>query len=205
MTLTLNFQCQILKLLYLRNGRTDQYETKAMWVDRMSYLLCDLELWPWPWVFKVKFWKNLCRRNGRVDWPWKKRIWIDRMLWLWTLTSLMTLTLEFQLKYWNCCISGMGGLTDLEWKGCELDMMLGAEWDWPRATLHDKYISQVIGQCETLTVPTCWPMNGLFVHWSRGWRVLLFSERHVKITSWFPRGQWVNSLWLNRVRVIDFI
>ena len=28
--------------------------------------------------------------------------------------------------------------------------------------------------------PTCWPMNGLFVHWSRGWGVLSFSERLVK-------------------------
>ena len=27
--------------------------------------------------------------------------------------------------------------------------------------------------------PTCWPMNGLFVHWSRGWGVLSFSERLV--------------------------
>ena len=40
-----------------------------------------------------------------------------------------------------------------------------------------------------LQFPTCWPMNGLFVHWSRGWGVLSFSERlvyHVPITgsSW---------------------
>ena len=27
--------------------------------------------------------------------------------------------------------------------------------------------------------PTCWPMNGLFVHWSRVWGVLSFSERLV--------------------------
>ena len=27
--------------------------------------------------------------------------------------------------------------------------------------------------------PTCWPMNGLFVHWSRGWGVSSFSERLV--------------------------
>ena len=27
--------------------------------------------------------------------------------------------------------------------------------------------------------PTCWPMNGLFVHLSRGWGVLSFSERLV--------------------------
>ena len=27
--------------------------------------------------------------------------------------------------------------------------------------------------------PICWPMNGIFVHWSRGWGVLSFSERLV--------------------------
>ena len=32
-----------------------------------------------------------------------------------------------------------------------------------------------------LQFPTCWPMNGLFVHWSRGWGVLSFSERLVCI------------------------
>ena len=31
-----------------------------------------------------------------------------------------------------------------------------------------------------LQYPTCWPTNGLFVHWSRGWGVLSFSERLVK-------------------------
>ena len=37
--------------------------------------------------------------------------------------------------------------------------------------------------------PTCWPMNGLSVHWSRGWGVSLFSERlvvyiHMYFTCW---------------------
>ena len=37
--------------------------------------------------------------------------------------------------------------------------------------------------------PTCWPMNGLFVHWSRGWGVSSFSERLVDyvpiiVSSW---------------------
>ena len=31
--------------------------------------------------------------------------------------------------------------------------------------------------------PTCWPMNGLFVHWSRGWGVSSFSERLVYSTN----------------------
>ena len=30
--------------------------------------------------------------------------------------------------------------------------------------------------------PTCWPMNGLFIHWSRGWGVSSFSERLVSQT-----------------------
>ena len=62
MTLTLGFQSQILTMLYLRNGRADWHGTKEMWVDRMLHPLCDfqfwLKLWPWPWIFKVKFWKS---------------------------------------------------------------------------------------------------------------------------------------------------
>ena len=38
---------------YLRNGRADHHGTKEIWVDRMWYLLCDLELWLWPWILKV--------------------------------------------------------------------------------------------------------------------------------------------------------
>ena len=98
MTLTLDFQGQILKKSYLRNGMADWQGTKGMWVDRMLDSHCDFKLWPHPW-----------------PWPW-----------------------IFKVKYWNCCNLGMGGLTHLEWKGCELDMMLDAQWDWPWATLHGK-------------------------------------------------------------------
>ena len=61
MTLTLYFQGQILKMLYLRNGMADWLGTKGMWVDRMLDPCCDFQhlphSWPWPWIFKVKFWK----------------------------------------------------------------------------------------------------------------------------------------------------
>ena len=61
LTLNRDFQGQILQMLYLRNGRADWHGTKGMWVDRMLGLHCDFELWPhpWPWplIFKVKFWK----------------------------------------------------------------------------------------------------------------------------------------------------
>ena len=70
-TLTLDFQGQILKKPYPRNGRTYRHGTKGVWInrksgplcdwiltspitltldlkDRMLNPLCDLELWPWP-------------------------------------------------------------------------------------------------------------------------------------------------------------
>ena len=70
MTLTLDFQGQILKMLYLRNGRVDWHGTKGMWVDRMLHPLCDFQLWPQPWlwpnIFSVKFWKS---RISGMGWP----------------------------------------------------------------------------------------------------------------------------------------
>ena len=70
LTLTLDFQGQILKMLYLRNGRADWHGTKGMWIDRMLHSLCDFQRsphsWPWPWIFKVKFWKSHISGMG---WP----------------------------------------------------------------------------------------------------------------------------------------
>ena len=110
MTLTLDFQGQILKMLYVRNGRADWHGTKGMWVDRMLDPHCDFELWPHPWpsplIFKVKFWKShnsgtwcpidmerkgcestqgqILKKsylsNGMPDWHGTKGMWVDRML-----------------------------------------------------------------------------------------------------------------------------
>ena len=80
MTLTLDFQGQTLKMLYLRNGRADWHGTKGMWVDRMLNTLCDFQLWPkpwpWPWIFKVSFKKSHIR-NGMTDWRGMKGMWVD--------------------------------------------------------------------------------------------------------------------------------
>ena len=53
MTLTLEFQGQSLKLLYLRNGAADWHGMKRMWV---------IHSWPWYWLV----------------WPW----WGGRMYWI---------------------------------------------------------------------------------------------------------------------------
>ena len=127
LTLTLDFQGQILKILYLRNGRGDWHGTEGVWVDRMLHPLSDFQRsphpWPWPWIFKVKFWKGCIWGNGMADWHGIKGMWVDRMLdpccdfqcpphpWPWPWI--------FKVKFWKCCISGMGGSIDMERKGCE--------------------------------------------------------------------------------------
>ena len=90
-----------------------------MWVDRMLDPHCDFELWPhpWPWplMFKVKFWKS---RNSEMGCPidMKKKLWVDWMLdpccdfqlWPWPWIS--------SFKFWNSCIPGMGGPINMERK-----------------------------------------------------------------------------------------
>ena len=92
LTLTIDFQGQILKTLYLRNGRADWHGTKGMWVNRMLDPHCDFELcphpWPWPLIFNSgmgwpidmeQILKMLYFSNGMPDWHGTKRIWFDRM------------------------------------------------------------------------------------------------------------------------------
>ena len=61
MTLTLDFQGQILKKSYLRNRMADWHGIKGMRVDRMLDPCCDFQCprhpWHWPCIFKVKFGK----------------------------------------------------------------------------------------------------------------------------------------------------
>ena len=115
-------------------------------VDRMLNSLCDFQLWPqpwpWTWIFKIKFWKSISGMGWSIDLERKGcqsiECWTHVVTFNFDLTS-MTLTLDFQGKYWNCCISGMDdGSTHLEWKGCELDMMLDAQCDWPWVTVLGK-------------------------------------------------------------------
>ena len=76
-------------------------------------------------------------RNGRTRWHGREVMRVNRML-LWHCDFKLwpqpwPWPWIFMVKNWNCCISGMGGSTHLEWKGCELDMMLDAQWYWPWA------------------------------------------------------------------------
>ena len=127
LTLNLDFQSQILKMLYIRNGRADWHGTKGVWIDRMLDPHCDFELWPhpWPWpiIFKGKLWKMRYLKNGRANWHGTRRMWVDTMLdphcdfqcpphpW--------PSPLIFKVKLWKSRNSRMGCPIDMEQKGCE--------------------------------------------------------------------------------------
>ena len=166
MTLTLDFQGQNLKMLYLRNGMADWHGTKGMWVDRMLHPLCDFKLWPqpwpWPWIFKVKFWKSRISGMDGADWHGTKGIWVDRMLdshcdfkiwphpWPWPWI--------FKLKYWQLLYLRNGRFDSLGMKGmwvgydvgCTLGLTLDhSAWqiDLPsNGSMGDSYSFQPVGQ-----------------------------------------------------------
>ena len=128
LTLTLDFQGHILKMLYLRNGRADSHGTKGMWVDRMLHPLCDFQSsphpWPWPWIFKVKFWK--CCISGRgcpIDIEQKGcesiRCYTHFMTFNFDPTMTLTVNFQGQILKKKSRISWMGWLIDIVWKACE--------------------------------------------------------------------------------------
>ena len=89
--------------------------------------LCNIMvISPWPWIFKVNFWKCcLYLRNGSVYQYGTKGIWVERMLdphcdfehwphaWPWPLI--------FKVKFWKSRNSGMGCPIDKKRKGCDCE------------------------------------------------------------------------------------
>ena len=55
MTLTLNFQGQILNLLCLNQKWSFCHETKSKHIDWTPGLKCDQWDWPWPWPWHLNF------------------------------------------------------------------------------------------------------------------------------------------------------
>ena len=133
MTLTLDFQGQILKMLYLRNGMADWHGMKAMWIDRMLHPLCDFQHsphpWPWPWIFEVKFWKSHISGMG---WPIYMELKGCESIECWThavtfnvhlthdlylyLSNLPFKFLPLPFKFWP-------------WKRPKFEKVISQEWD----------------------------------------------------------------------------
>ena len=140
MTLTLDFQGQILKKSYLRNGMADWHGPKRMWVDRMLDSHFDFKLWPHPMTLTLDFHGTNIEIAVTQEWEgWLT--WNERdVSWIWC------------------------------WMHNGIDL-----GPWCMANRSAKQWVNV------KQFPNCWPMNGLFAFWSRGWGVLSFSERLVVI------------------------
>ena len=94
--LYLGFQGQVLKRPYPRNGMVDWHGTKRMSVDMKSDPLSDFELWtrlwPWPGIFKIKFWKScILGMGGSIDMKQKG----SEAIGCWTLWLTLSYDLEF--------------------------------------------------------------------------------------------------------------
>ena len=122
LTLTLDFQGQILKMLYIRNGIPSWHGTKGMWVDRIVTFKRDLTHELDPRFSRSSFEKGVTQElDARLT--WNEGMWVDRMLdphydfelwphpWPWPLI--------FKVKFWKSRNSGMGCPIDMERKGCE--------------------------------------------------------------------------------------
>ena len=94
MTLTLNFQGQILHLPYLRKKWPTATKRKKIHFDLMQGLKRDPEFWPWPWpwpwIFKVKYrisyisGKNcLITMKPKIDWTIGLRCDFNFWPWSW--------------------------------------------------------------------------------------------------------------------------
>ena len=104
-------------MLYLRNGMADWHGTKGMWVNRMLHPLCDFQLWrhPWPWprIFKVKFWKSHISGMGwLIDMELKGRESIE--CWTHVVTSNVHLTHDLDLGFSR---SNFENAVSQEWDG----------------------------------------------------------------------------------------
>ena len=151
MTLTLDFQGQILKMLYLRNGRADWHGTKGMWIDRMLHPLCDFELspqpWHWPWIFKVKFWKSRISGMGwPIDMGWKGCESIE--CWTHVVAFNFPLTHDLDLGFSR---SNFENAVSQEWEG-------RLTWN-KRDVSHDRMLHPL---CDFELSPQPWPWPWIF-------------------------------------------
>ena len=72
------YQGQIGNLLYLGQKWSDYHETKSKHIDWTLCLKCDHRIWPWLWIFKVKFGiPFISTKDGLIASKWKVRTDIE--------------------------------------------------------------------------------------------------------------------------------
>ena len=140
MTLTLDFQGQILKKMYPWSWLTDWHGMKGMWVDRKLNPLCEIDL---SRDLDLGFSRSNLRitvsREWEGDWHGMKVMWVVKILnpplrdlelrsWSWT----------FKAKLWNIAVSQEceGQLT---WNERDVSQQVvgPTKWPWPLTLPHD--------------------------------------------------------------------
>ena len=161
LTLTLDFQGQILKMLYLRNGRANWQGTKGMWIDRMLDPHCDFEVWPhsWPWplIFKVKFWKS---HNSGMGCPIDMEQKECESIGCWTHIVTLDCDLTHDLDPW--------------FSRSNFEKVITQEWD-ARLTWNERDVSRQDAR------PTLWPCFELWPHpwpWPLIFKVKFWKSRN---------------------------
>ena len=150
MTLTLDFQGQILKKSYLRNGMADWHGIKEVWVDRILDPCCDFQFtphpWPWPWIFKVKFWKCcISGMGGSIDMERKGCETIG------SYTHFVTL--NFHLNH---------GI-DLGFSRSNFEKVVSQEWDGRLTWDERMWVDRMLDPCCGFQLsPHSWPWPWIF-------------------------------------------
>ena len=174
-------------MLYLSQKCSDCHETKSKHTDWTLGLKCDHRVWPWPWIFKVKY--RICyisANNGPIATKRKANISIelqasnvtngfnlDHNLDLWILKVKHYLDLWphtwpwpwiFMVKFWYSCISeSEGWLTLHKGGGSRSFMTMTMTIWWPRS---DVWIYRIVtGVTSVVDVPSTHLVNLMFMIW----------------------------------------
>ena len=164
MTLTLNFQGQILNSLYLSQKWSDCHETKSKHINWSQDLKCDHRVWPWtwpwPWIFKVKYGIGyISAKNGPIATKRKANTSIELLV--------SNVTIRFDL---GCDL-------DLEFQG-EIWIFIYLNQNWPDS--HETKSKHI----DLNSRPQIWPM-GLTLAMPL---IFEFWRLYVILTIWWPRS-----------------
>ena len=139
MTLTFNFPGQIWNLLYLSQKWWDCHETKSKHNDWSQGFKCDYRVWPWPWIFKVKYGIGYISAK-MVQFPRNEKqthgLNSRPQMWPSDLILTVTLTLNFQGQMWNLLYLNQKWSDCHETKSKHIDWTLDLKsaqwlWTWP--------------------------------------------------------------------------
>ena len=132
---------------------------------------CYFELWPhpgpWPWIFKVKFWKSHNSGMGcLIDMEWKGHEWTE----CWT----HVVTLNFDLPH----------ELDREFFRSNFEIAVSQEQEG-RLTWNERGMSQCV-------IPTLWPWPMIFIFQGQILK-MLFLRNGTTVWHW-TKGMWVDRM-----------